>query len=238
MLAEDRLETHFQPIVSAADPASVFGYECLLRGREPGGELVFPGRLFSTAREAELLFQLDRAARVAAIRGAHTHGLTCRVFANFNPTAIYDAAYCLRTTIREVEQCRLRPDQVVFEVVETDEVRDASHLLRILEVYRNAGFQVALDDLGSGYGSLGLLARLRPDYVKLDMELIRNVDQDPYKAQVASKLLELARELGVTTIAEGIETRAEWEWCRSHGADFVQGYLFARPAAPPPLPTV
>lgn len=238
MLAENRLETHFQPIVSAAHPIEVFGYESLLRGRDAGGELVLPGRLFNTARDTNLLFQLDRAARISAIRGAHAYGLNGRVFVNFNPTAIYDATYCLRTTIQEVAQSRLRPEQVVFEVVETEEMGDTSHLLRILEVYRNAGFQVALDDLGSGYGSMNLLARLRPDFVKLDMELIRGVDQDEYKSQVAGKLLELAQELGIKTIAEGIETAAEWEWCRDHGADYAQGYLFARPAAPPPLPSV
>ena len=236
LLADNQLETHYQPIVNAADPAEVFGYECLLRGRDSEGELVAAGRLFSTAREMDLLFQLDRAARVSAIRGAHAHGLNCRIFVNFNPTAIYDAAYCLRTTIREVEQSSLSPEQVVFEVVETEEIGDVNHLLRILEVYRNAGFRVALDDLGSGYCSLNLLARLRPDFVKLDMELIRGVDGDPYKAQVAGKLLELAREIGVKTIAEGIESRGEWEWCRDHRADYVQGYLFARPAAQPPLP--
>jgi EAL domain-containing protein (putative c-di-GMP-specific phosphodiesterase class I) len=237
MLAENRLETHFQPIVSAANPTEIFGYESLLRGRDAAGELVLPGRLFSTARDTDLLFQLDRAARISAIHGAHTYGLDCRVFVNFNPTAIYDATYCLRTTIHEVEQSRLHPEQVVFEVVETEEMGDTSHLLRILEVYRNAGFQVALDDLGSGYGSLNLLARLRPDFVKLDMELIRGVDQDVYKSQVAGKLLELAQELGIKTIAEGIETTAEWAWCRDHGADYAQGYLFARAAVPPPLPT-
>lgn len=235
MLAENRLETHFQPIVSTVDPTSVYGYESLLRGRDANGALVFPGQLFSTARETNLLFQVDRAARISAIKCAKVHALDCHVFVNFNPTAIYDATYCLRTTIQEVEQSRLRPERVVFEVVETEEIGDVSHLLSILDVYRNAGFQVALDDLGSGYGSLNLLSRLQPDYVKLDMELIRGVDQDSYKAHIASKLLELARELGVKTIAEGIETSAEWEWCREHGADYAQGYLIARPALSPPL---
>lgn len=234
MLAENRLESHFQPIVAAADPSHVFGYESLLRGRDDAGKLVFPDRLFSTARDTDLLFQLDRAARLSAIRDAHTFGINGRVFVNFNPTAIYDATYCLRTTIQEVEKSNLRPEQVVFEVVETDEIGNAAHLLGILEVYRNAGFQVALDDLGSGYGSLNLLARLRPDFIKLDMELTRDVDRDGYKAQVAGKLLELAQQLGVKTIAEGIETPGEWSWCRDHGADYVQGYLFARPATPPP----
>jgi EAL domain-containing protein (putative c-di-GMP-specific phosphodiesterase class I) len=68
------------------------------------------------------------------------------------------------------------------------------------------------------------------------MQLIRGVDQDPYKAEVARMLLTMARNLGVLTVAEGIETEAEWHWFREHGADYVQGYFFARPGSPPPTP--
>ena len=128
------------------------------------------------------------------------------------------------------------PSGIVFEVVESDEIHDTGHLLGILEVYREAGFGVALDDVGAGYSSLNLLSRLRPDYVKLDMGLTRGVNTDPYKARVAMKLLEMCRELDVRTVVEGVETVGEWEWAREHGADFVQGYLLARPAAVPPVP--
>ena len=68
------------------------------------------------------------------------------------------------------------------------------------------------------------------------MQLTRGVDADPFKASIVGKLLEMARDLGVRTVAEGIETEAEWAWMRDHDADYAQGYLFARPASPPPLP--
>ena len=92
--------------------------------------------------------------------------------------------------------------------------------------------------MGAGYSSLNLLTRLKPDYVKLDMHLVRGVDADPYKAEVAGKLLEMARGLGVKSVVEGVETVGEWRWARDRGADFVQGYLFAKPAADPPVPRV
>jgi EAL domain-containing protein (putative c-di-GMP-specific phosphodiesterase class I) len=238
LLREDRLETHFQPIVSAADPASVFGYECLTRGRAGDGRLIPPGELFAAARAAEMLFPLDRAARLTAIRTAARKTVGERLFINFNPSSIYTPAFCLQTTFRAAEQHGFDPSRIVFEVVESEEVADAGHLLRILEVYRKAGFSVALDDVGAGYSSLNLLTRLKPDYVKLDMHLIRNVDADPYKAAVAGKLLEMAHSLGIKSVAEGVETAGEWRWVRDHGADYVQGYLFAKPAAEPPVPRV
>jgi EAL domain-containing protein (putative c-di-GMP-specific phosphodiesterase class I) len=175
---------------------------------------------------------------MTAIRSAAS-GLVpdrARLFVNFNPSSIYTPLFCLRSTFEAVESAGLNPARVVFEVVESEDVRDTEHLLGILGVYRKAGFAVALDDVGAGYSSLNLLARLRPDYVKLDMGLTRGVDTDPYKAQVVGKLLEMARGLGVLTVVEGVETVGEWEWARAHQADYVQGYLFARPANPAPLP--
>ena len=87
--------------------------------------------------------------------------------------------------------------------------------------------------MGSGYSSLNLIHRLRPDFMKLDMDLIRGVDRDPYKATVARKVVELARDLGVHTIAEGVESAGEMAWVRDHGATFAQGWFIAKPASPP-----
>ena len=235
VLREERLVTFFQPIVASGRPSEVFAYECLLRGRQADGTLIYPDRLFDTARDAGLLFQLDQAARLASIRGAVEHGIECGIFINFNPSSIYDPVFCLRNTINAIHQAGIDPGRVIFEVVESDGAGDPEHLVRILDVYRNAGFKVALDDLGAGYSSLNRLTRLRPDLVKLDIQLIRNVNSDPYKAAIASKILEMAHSLGIRTVAEGVETEGEWKWCREHGADYVQGYYFARPACPPPF---
>lgn len=233
---EDRFTVHFQPIVRAAEPEQVFAYECLLRGLDGEGALVSPGPMFDAAREAGLLFELDRRARIKAIEEASAHDIRQNVFINFNPTSIYDPVYCLRSTMEAIDRSGIPAENIVFEVTETDEVRDTEHLYRTLEFYRNAEFRIALDDLGAGYSSLNLLARLRPDFVKLDLFLTRDVDADPYKAMVAKKVMDLARELGATVVAEGVETEEEWRWFRENGADLVQGYFFARPASPPPSP--
>ncbi|MGP0066319.1 MAG: EAL domain-containing protein [Isosphaeraceae bacterium] len=241
MLEENRLTCFFHPIVIAEDPSEVFAYECLLRGQATDGSLVSPVALYDVARDADLLFNLDRAARLTAIKKAAEHGLDAsgtRLFINFNPTSIYDPVYCLRSTVAAINATAFDPQRIVFEVVESDQIEDLGHLARIADYYRGSGFKIALDDLGSGYGSLNLLGALRPDFVKLDMQLVRGVDRDPFKAGIVRKLLEMARDLGIGTVAEGIETEEEWAWVREHGADYVQGYLFASPNNPPPRPTV
>jgi EAL domain-containing protein (putative c-di-GMP-specific phosphodiesterase class I) len=233
MLEEKRLTTHFQPIVHAQDTRRIFAHEALMRGQEKDGTLVSPGRIFQTARDADLLFQLDLAARTTAIREAVRHQLRTNLFINFTPTAIYDPAYCLRSTVSAIAEAGIPPQAVVFEIIESDRAADAYHLRGIINFYRQAGFRVALDDLGAGYSSLNLIHQLRPDIIKLDMELVRDVHADPYKGSIVKKLLEIARTLGIQTVAEGIETPEELRWVRTHGVDYVQGYLISRPQSPP-----
>jgi EAL domain-containing protein (putative c-di-GMP-specific phosphodiesterase class I) len=236
LLREERIVSHFQPIVPANAPHQVFAYEMLLRGIDEQGQLVFPGRIFSVARAADLLFQVDRAARLSAIRQARRHSVDAHLFINFVPTAIYDPEFCLRSTVLEIERAGISAERVVFEVTESEQVHDVAHLGRIMHFYRERGFRLALDDVGAGYSSLTLLPELRPDFIKLDMGLVHGVDRDPYRATIAQKLLELAQSLGVRTVAEGVETRGEYDWLVEHGADLVQGWLFARPGTPPPQP--
>jgi uncharacterized protein (TIGR02266 family) len=236
MMGDQRLVSYFQPIVHADRPDRIFGYEALLRGRERDGSVVGPGRLYDTARTTDLLVHLDRLARLAAIRGAVEHRLETRLFVNVNPASVDDPQTHLKATMDAIEEARMPPSRVVFEVVESDEIKDPQALKSLLDLYRAAGFGVALDDLGAGYSSLNTLTQLRPDFVKLDMELVRDVDVDPYRAEIVAKLLESARNLGIRTVAEGVESEGEWRWFRAHQVDFVQGFLFARPGLPPPLP--
>lgn len=229
LLEGKRLVTYVHPIVHAREPERVFAYECLTRGQEEDGTLVPPSVLFDTARRADLLFYLDRESRMTAIRSGAPLVDGVRLFINFNPSTIYTPEYCLQTTLRTLDETGLGPDDVVFEVVESDRVTDTDHLLHILEFYRERGFQVALDDLGAGFNSLTTLSHLQPDYMKLDIELVRDVDSNPYKMAIVRSLLGLARDLGIVTIAEGIENEREYEWLVDAGADYLQGYYFARP---------
>lgn len=233
LLLQERLTSYFQPIVHANDTSKVFAHEALMRGLEPDGRLVFPGQILALARRADLIDQLDLLARRTAIREARRHAINGHVFINFNPGGIDDPALSLRSTVQAVDEAQIPRERVVFELVESDHTRDLAHLKAIVAYWRDAGFSVALDDLGAGHSTLNLLHQLRPDYVKLDMALIRDVHLDPYKALITGKILEIAQHLGIRTVAEGVEVIEELDWVREHGATFVQGYLIARPALSP-----
>lgn len=232
-LAEGRFTSFFHPIVHAQDTSRIFAHEALLRGVERDGSLVAPQPILTLAREAGLLQEVDSAACRAAIREAARHGRHMCVFINFSPAAIEDPAAHLDSTVQVIEEAGLPRDRVVFEVVEADRFADASLLDAVLAGYKQAGFRVALDDLGAGWSTLNLVHRLRPDFIKLDGELIRGVHNDPVKALIACKLLEIGRGMGIGTIVEGIEHPEELRWVRDHGADFVQGFLLGRPSDAP-----
>lgn len=232
LIDDGGLFSHFQPIVYSRDPNSVFAYECLLRGRSKQGTVIPPLEIYRDARAAGLLFPLDRAARLTAIAESVRHGIRGRLFINFNPSSIYDPETCLRSTVAAITEVGLPPGRVTFEIVESEQV-DPSRLAKIVQYYRSAGFRVALDDLGAGYSSLNLLNVIKPDYVKLDRELVSGVDLDPYKACIAAPLLTMAHDLGIETVAEGVETEGELDWLRARGVDYLQGFLIARPGLPP-----
>ena len=228
-----RITSHFHPIVHACDTSRIFAHEALLRGTGPDGGPLEPLAILQLAREAGLMAELDLAACRSAIREAALFDADVTVFVNFSPGMMEDAEGCLRETVAAIDASGLQHDRFVVEVIEADRIDDVEQLKRVLDSYRRDGFRVALDDLGAGWSTLTLVHRLRPDFIKLDRELIREVHRDPVKDLIASKLLEIGRGLGIQTIVEGVEQQAELQWARARGADFVQGFLIARPAPGP-----
>jgi EAL domain-containing protein (putative c-di-GMP-specific phosphodiesterase class I) len=233
---EGAITSHFHPIVHADDTSRVFAHEALLRGRGRDGQPLEPLAILQAAREAGLFHELDLAACRCAIREAAHLDANVTVFVNFSPAMMNDAESALRTTVAAIDAAGLEPERFVFEVIEADRIENAAHLKAVLDAYRRDGFRVALDDLGAGWSTLNLVHRLRPDFIKLDRELIREVNRDRVKDLIASKLLEIGHGLGIRTIVEGVETHEELQWARARGADFVQGFLIARPGPSPRPP--
>ncbi|MGK0741098.1 EAL domain-containing protein [Leucobacter sp. Z1108] len=232
IIDEARIKTLFQPIIRA-QTGEIYGYEALSRGILPDGSIMSPARLFSQAKAMDLLFYLDRACREASLRAAARQGITRKIFINFVPTAIYEPTLCLQTTARVLAEEGLDSEQVVFEVVETEKVEDFGHLNRILDYYRDKGYSTALDDIGSGFSDVGTLLQLRPDYMKIDMEVIRDIHLRPHKQELLDVFIENGKKIGLSILAEGIETLEEYRYLRERDVDLMQGYLFGKPEEVP-----
>lgn len=224
-------ESWYQPILklSPNGETTPFAHEALFRMRDTDGEIMPPAHIFATASYSDLLFTLDLVARRSAVEDAARAGLKNKIFINFNPSSIYDPAYCLRKTASAIEAAGFKPSDIVFEITETHSISDKNHIKGILAFYRQNGFGVALDDIGSGWSGLNMLHEFRPDYMKIDMDLIRDIDTDTYKQTIVRHLISSAKENAIKTIAEGIETEAEAQWVASIGVDYVQGYYYGKP---------
>ena len=217
--AIDGLFMVYQPIVSW-QRRQLFAYEALLRTREKS--VPHPGALIDLAHRCHRLDELGR--RIRAVAGPMAPNAPL-LFVNLHPADLldddlYDPAAPLSQSAR----------RVVLEVTERAGLESIADLQDRLTNLRKLGYRVAIDDLGEGYSGLTSLARVQPEFVKLDMSLVRNVDKSQAQRQIVRSTLRLCRELRCRVIAEGVETTAERDALADLGCDLLQGYLFARPA--------
>ena len=213
----------FQPIVDWQSK-SIYAYEALVRG--PQGEGA--GGVFAQIND-DNKYYLDQACRVKAIETAAKLGCNAFLNINFLPNAVYNPETCIKATIEAADLYGFDLTKLIFEVTEGEQIPDKAHLSRIFRSYSKRGFQTAIDDYGSGYATLDWLIELKPDLLKLDMQLIRDIDQHPAKQFIVEQTIAQCQLQGTKVLAEGVETQAELDYLASVGIRYFQGYYFAKP---------
>ncbi|MHA6724229.1 EAL domain-containing protein [Sphingomonas sp. RS2018] len=216
----------FQPIVDV-ETGHAWAYEALVRGAEGQGAAEVLASVNSENRYA-----FDQQCRVAAIEQAVEAGIIetgAQLSINFLPNAVYSPLACIQLTLKTAAAVGFPAERLIFEFTENEEMADTAHVANIIETYRRMGFATALDDFGAGHAGLSLLARLQTDIIKLDMELVRGIDISMPRRMIVEGLVAMFARMGITTVAEGIETIAEYEVLRGMGIRYMQGYLLARP---------
>ena len=232
VLSGPTMTSVFQPIVDAG-VGSIVGVEALTRFQtEPVRP---PDQWFADAAAVGLGFELEMAAIRSALTQLDELPAGAYLSVNCSPDVLAEPGFARFAT--EVD-----PSRVVLELTEHTEISDYAAVQRRLSVLRTQGFRVAVDDAGSGFASLQHIIKLRPDIIKLDSGLIRDIDDDPAKRALATAMISFAQELGAELIAEGVETVEEFETVRKLGISKIQGYLLGRPQTPPisisTIPTV
>lgn len=214
----------FQPIVDIHEKR-VWSYEALVRGinGEPA---------FSVLEQVDdnNRYKFDQACRVKIIQLAARLGMKERLNINFFPNAIYKPELCIRTTLAVAKETGFPVKNIVFEITEGEKIRDEKHLTNIINTYKHLGFSMSIDDFGAGYAGLNLLVAYKPDSIKLDIVLIKDIHKHATRQAVVKAILGLCNELHIDLIAEGVETKDEYEFLKGIGIRYFQGYYFARPA--------
>jgi EAL domain-containing protein (putative c-di-GMP-specific phosphodiesterase class I) len=227
LISED-VQIVFEPIVNLAR-REVFGFEALVRGRE-GSDLMTPHALFSVAQDEDMLFEMDCLCRRAALAEAKRIPPGAKLFVNCLPSAIHDPAFEGDALRRSLQDHRLRPGDIVLEISERESIENFTIFREVCDHYAELGFQIALDDVGVGYGSLEAVTELRPDFIKVDIAFVRGIDTDPARQEVLVAMNSIARRIGAHIVAEGIETPEQLETLRRMAIPLGQGYLLGRAA--------
>jgi EAL domain-containing protein (putative c-di-GMP-specific phosphodiesterase class I)/ActR/RegA family two-component response regulator len=225
--ALDTLYMAYQPVVRWSD-RSVFAHEALVRTREQS--LGRPDDLFAAAETLGQLLDLGRAIRqLVAATLAQTGPRS--LFVNLHPVDLMD-----ETLYASDAPLSAFASRVVLEITERASLKRVSDLRGRLAGLRKLGYRLAVDDLGAGYAGLNWFVQLEPEVVKLDMALIRDIDKEPKKQKLVESMSRLCRELEITVVAEGVETRGERNALVAAGCELLQGYFFAKPDRPFPVP--
>ncbi|WKY49267.1 GGDEF domain-containing protein [Eubacteriaceae bacterium ES3] len=227
ILQKKEIETVFQPIVSIKS-GRIFGYEALSRG-PVHTPLHFPDELFNYAEKLGKVWELEYLCRTKALESAMVQKINGRLFLNVNPNIMKDDEFKKGFTREYLNRFSIDPKQIVFEITEREAIDNMADFINIISHYKEQDYRIAIDDAGAGYSGLNLISDIHPNFIKLDMKLVRNVDKDMTKQSLIRSLNEFARFTGTSLIAEGIETEEELEALIEIGVEYGQGYLIQRP---------
>jgi EAL domain-containing protein (putative c-di-GMP-specific phosphodiesterase class I) len=219
----------YQPIVRWPE-RTVFAYEALLRSDDP--TLPDPTAMLDAAERLGQLPRLGRAVRDAVALTMPELPEGVRMFVNVHPTDLEDDH--LSSAHSALSRFASR---IMLEITERASLERVSNVSGRIGALREMGFHIALDDFGDGYAGLSAFARLRPDLVKLDLSIVRDVHRDDVKSKLIAAMVAMCRDTKVAVVAEGVETAAERDALAGIGCDLLQGYLFARPGRPFPRVT-
>lgn len=226
-----KFDIHFQPIVSIKKK-KIFGYEALLRGYKEDAYIP-PNILFEEAQKAGLALDLDRLARIESIKKFESYyKLDNKVllFLNFESSSITHSfksdQYSFENILSELE---IPTKNIVLEIKE-DEIHSTKSLEDFSIYYKNKGFNIAVDDFGTGDSNFNRLSVVKPDIVKIDKSLLRDIDTNDINAEILKVIANMCHKIGAIALSEGVENESEILKSLNFGIDLFQGYYFAHPS--------
>jgi diguanylate cyclase (GGDEF)-like protein/PAS domain S-box-containing protein len=230
---------HYQPILDLGDDRMV-GVEALVRWQDPNGGIVPPGEFIPLAEEMGLIEAIGDWVMdefIAQSAAWQRDGLDLEVSFNLSPRQLW-APNLSEHILGTLQAGGMDPGKVVVEITESTAMADPDRTMRILSELHAWGLTLAIDDFGTGYSSLARLKHMPVDILKIDQSFVRDVDRDRDLAGMVRAMIQLAQSLGMTPLAEGIETRGEYEFLRANGCRLAQGFLFSHPVPADEIPAL
>ncbi|MFH1077343.1 MAG: EAL domain-containing protein [Pseudomonadota bacterium] len=234
LIIKEEIGTCFQPIVNMVEH-KVVGYEALSRGPK-GTPYESPYFLFTVAEETGLMFELDNLCRRKAFINAQDLKNGEKLFVNILPASIHDPEFRGKYLKEFLAEVKISAENIVLEVSEKEAIENFSIFRATSKQVKDIGFAIAVDDTGMGYSNFESLLQLAPDFIKLDISMIHEIDKNKLKQGLVRAIGQIAASMNTQVIAEGIETKEEYIALLELGITFGQGFFFARPASLFPEP--
>ena len=223
ILKEEKLHTVYQPILDL-NLLTITGYEALTRG-PLNTDLENPTVLLDLASKGNMLYDFEVTAKKSALKILTQMHSGQKLFLNLDTTVIEDDIKIEKF----LEKTQLKPGNIVFEITERSAIKDFKSFTQLVKNLKALGYFIAVDDAGHGYSSMEAIAYLEPEYIKIDISIIREIQKNRIKRDIVLSLQKIADKLGAVLIAEGIETAEEYEAIRDLGVSHGQGFYFAKP---------
>jgi diguanylate cyclase (GGDEF)-like protein len=221
------VRTVFQPIVCLTD-CTVIGYEALGRGPKDS-YMQNPEILLDIAQKCNKIWELEELFRSKALESISNNQLDVKFFLNINPVVIDSMKFKDSFTAEYLEKYNLSCKDIVFEITERDMIQDIESFIQTIEYFKSQNYGIAIDDAGSGYSGLNRICKINPNYIKLDMNLIRDIDKSSIQQAIVKSMCEFSMLTDCNLIAEGIETEEELKVLMDIGIQYGQGYFIQRP---------
>ena len=230
-IEDEDLELHYQPKLELAT-GKLVGAEALLRWRNENGEYIPPGRFIPLAEQNGLIVPLGEWVLRAACKQAHAweeqYGNAPRIAVNISSQQFYQSDL-QSTVMKALFEAGAKPSLLQLELTESILMKDIDRTITTLEYLKNTGITLAIDDFGTGYSSLSYLKRFPIDALKIDRSFVMDLGASNDGATICATIIAMARQLGLTVIAEGVETNEQVEFLRTQNCDQIQGFLFSKP---------
>jgi len=224
IIEAEAITPYFQPIFFLK-PKSFLGREFLSR---PPTEGYFgnPEVLFDSAFHLGMLFDLEAMCHRKALAKLGDKAIDSLTFFNVSPYLIQDKKFKEFSSLYE---CYTQAENIVLELTERTAIKNFASFLKTLKFFKEKGFKISIDDIGSGYAALDLIVEIKPDFIKIDRHLIKDIQDSKLKQNLLKAIINFCGKSEITSIAEGIEKEEELKILTDYGVDAGQGYLLARP---------
>ena len=224
-----KLDFAFQPIVYSTT-GKLFAVEALLRNVKKAGKFETIFEFFDAAYKEGILYQLDlELRRIALTKFSHINIDDIVLFYNLDNRLMRMSDYSVGNTTNILQDLNIEKKYLCFEISERGSMENPHEISSIVNLYKSEGFNIALDDYGTGISGLKLLYFSEPNFIKLDRFFIQDIEQDYKKKHFCSSIIDMAHSMGMQVIAEGVETKKEFFTCKDIGCDMIQGYFIQRP---------